>query len=194
VAILTPAELRTGSDRVAFVARQIPARIYINLQGDEIPLSPTLLEDLILPFAKSGAEVGTLKRALADEQELLDANVVKVLTDVHGDALYFSRSPIPYLRDRRRGEPAWVPGLYWKHLGVYAYTPTALARFAELPTGSLEGTEQLEQLRLLEAGIKIRVWETKQRSLRIDTPADLQRAEEILAASTRESAVKYHVS
>ena len=179
-AMVTPAELRTGSDRVAFVAQQIPADFYINLQGDEIPLSPGFLDDLILPFRGSGVEVGTLKRALADEQELLDPNVVKVVTDCRGDALYFSRSPIPNLRDRRRGEPPFAAGLHWKHLGIYAYTAAALARFAALPTGSLEGSEQLEQLRLLEAGVRIRVWETKQDSLRIDTQADLKRAEAIL--------------
>jgi 3-deoxy-manno-octulosonate cytidylyltransferase (CMP-KDO synthetase) len=105
---------------------------------------------------------------------------VKVVTDGHGVALYFSRSPIPYVRDRRPGEKM-LPGLHWKHLGIYAYTQAALLHFAGLPTGSLEGAEQLEQLRLLEAGIRIRVWDTKHTSLRVDTPTDLERAEHILA-------------
>src|SRR2546422_9226698 len=103
-AILTGSDLRTGSDRVAAVAREGPADAYVNLQGDEIPLAPGLLEDLIHPFTHSDAEGGTLKQAITEERELLDPNVVKVLTDRNGDALYFSRSPVPYLRDRNRSE------------------------------------------------------------------------------------------
>ena len=179
-AVMTGADLRTGSDRVAQVAREISADVYVNLQGDEIPLTPAFFEDLILPFVASDAEVGTLKRAISDEQELMDPNVVKVITDCHGDALYFSRSPIPYVRAQRPGEVLLFAGLHWKHLGIYAYTAAALARFFGLPTGSLEGSEQLEQLRLLEAGERIRVWETTQASLRIDTPADLKQAEAVL--------------
>lgn len=179
-AILTAKDLRTGSDRVASVARAVVADVYVNLQGDEIPLAPGFLEDLILPFTDSDAEVGTLRQALTDERDLMDPNVVKVVTDGNGDALYFSRSPIPYLRDRGTGESSMVPGLHWKHLGIYAYTAAALARFAELPSGTLEVTEQLEQLRLLEAGMRIRVWETTHVSLRIDTPEDLERADQIL--------------
>ncbi len=179
-AIITPGDLRTGSDRVAAVAQVIPAAVYINLQGDEVPLSSSLLEDLIRPFVASGARVGTLKRALHDERELLDPNVVKVITNLREEALYFSRSPIPYRRDRRKDDAMLIPGLHWKHLGIYAYTRDILTEFAQLKTGSLEQSEQLEQLRLLEAGISIRVWETRHASLRIDTPADLERAERIL--------------
>jgi 3-deoxy-manno-octulosonate cytidylyltransferase (CMP-KDO synthetase) len=171
---------RTGSDRVAEIAQEVPADVYINLQGDEIPLAAGFLEDLIHPFVASDADVGTLKRAITDARELADPNVVKVVTDEQGRALYFSRSPIPYVRDGRRGESSIIRGLHWKHLGVYAYTREALARFAGLPAGSLEESEQLEQLRLLEGGIRIRVWETQHESLRIDTPEDLQQAEQIL--------------
>ena len=178
-AILTGGDLRTGSDRVAAVAREVPADAYVNLQGDEIPLAPGLLEDLIHPFTHSDAEVGTLKQVITDERELQDPNVVKVVTDRNGVALYFSRSPIPYLRDRSAGRGGLVAGLHWKHLGLYIYRKATLARFAELPSGTLEVTEQLEQLRLLEAGVRIRVWETKQGSLRVDTPADLERAENL---------------
>ena len=180
-AMLTGDDLRTGSDRVAQIAREVPADVYINLQGDEIPLAVGFLEDLILPFVGSDADVGTLKRAISDARELTDPNVVKVVTDDQGSALYFSRCPIPYVRDGGPGEVPAIAGLHWKHLGVYAYTRAALMRFAELTAGSLEQSEQLEQLRLLEAGIRIRVWETKHDSLRIDTPADLQRAEQTLA-------------
>jgi len=179
-AILTGNDLRTGSDRVAAVAREVPADVYVNLQGDEIPLDPGLLDDLIGPFFRSDAAVGTLRQAITEERDLLNPNVVKVVTDRNGDALYFSRSPIPHLRDGNAGDGALAPGLHWKHLGIYSYRAAALARFAELPSGALEVTEQLEQLRLLEAGMRIRVWETTHASLRVDTPADLERAEQAL--------------
>lgn len=179
-AMLTGDSLRTGSDRVAMVARAAPAQIYVNVQGDELPLSPALLEDLIQPFMVSDAAVGTLKRALTDERALLNPNVVKVVTDRHGNALYFSRSLLPYRRDQGPGNGMLVPGLHWQHVGLYAYTRTALARFADLPTGALEETEHLEQLRLLEAGVPIRVWETRHASLRVDTPADLEYAQQML--------------
>ena len=180
-AMMSEQGLRTGSDRVAQIARGIPADVYINLQGDEIPLASGLLEDLIRPFKDSDAEVGTLKRKMTDARELTDPNVVKVVTDDQGYALYFSRSPIPYLRDVPGVDSLPRAGLHWKHLGIYAYTPAALLQFTRLPAGVLEASEQLEQLRLLEAGIRIRVWETKQGSLRIDTPEDLERAEQILS-------------
>ncbi len=180
-AMMSEQGLRTGSDRVAQIARGIPADVYINLQGDEIPMTSGFLEDLIGPFKDSDAEVGTLKRKITDLKELADPNVVKVVTDDQGYALYFSRSPIPYSRDLPITDSLPPNGLHWKHLGIYAYTPAALVQFTRLPAGLLEKSEQLEQLRLLEAGIRIRVWETKHGSLRIDTPDDLKRAEQILS-------------
>ena len=180
-AMLSDQGLRTGSDRVAQIAREIPADVYVNLQGDEIPMTAEFLEDLIRPFKDSDAEVGTLKRKITDPDELKDPNVVKVVTDDHGYALYFSRCPIPYRRDSPMSDSSTAAGLYWKHLGIYAYTPAALVQFTRLPAGILEASEQLEQLRLLEAGIRIRVWETKHSSLRIDTPEDLAQAEKILS-------------
>jgi len=180
-AMMSEQRLRTGSDRVAQIARGIPADVYINLQGDEIPLTSEFLEDLIRPFRHSDAEVGTLKRKMTDARELTDPNVVKVVTDDQGYALYFSRSPIPYVRDVPMTDSPPHPGLHWKHLGIYAYTLAALLHFTRLPPGLLETSEQLEQLRLLEAGIRIRVWETKHGSLRVDTPEDLERAEQILS-------------
>src|SRR5207245_10418563 len=134
-AILTGSDLRTGSDRLAAVASEVPADAYVNLQGDEIPLAPGLLEDLIHPFTHSDAEVGTLKLVITDERELQDPNVVKVVTDRNGVALYFSRSPIPYLRDRSAGRGGLVAGLHWNHLGLYIDRNAARARFADVPSG-----------------------------------------------------------
>lgn len=176
--VMTSEPYRTGTDRVAGVARQLPGDVFVNLQGDEILLRSSLLADLVAPFLESGAGMGTLKRALTSEAEIRNPAVVKVVTDGAGRALYFSRATIPHIRDRQKGES--VPDLYFVHLGVYSYTRETLARFAALPTGVLEDAEKLEQLRALEHGIPIRVWETRHRSLRIDTPEDVRAAEAVL--------------
>lgn len=181
--VMTPkGRFRTGTDRVAAVARRTSGNVFINLQGDEIALHHGLLADLIGPFLKSGAAMGTLKRRLTSSGEVRNPGVVKVVTDSTGDALYFSRAPIPC--DRERGPGNFVAGLHYVHLGIYIYTRETLLRLSRLPTSPLEEAEKLEQLRALEHGIGIRVWETKHDSLRIDTPADLRRAESVLARMT----------
>lgn len=174
-AVLTADGYRTGSDRVAAVAATLPGEVFVNLQGDEIFLHPDLLSDLVVPFLASGAAMGTLKRRIASQGDLENPAVVKVVTDAGGEALYFSRAPIPHVRDQ--AIHAVQPGLHYAHLGLYSYTREALARFAALPTGRLEDAEKLEQLRAMEHGIRIQVWETVHPSLRIDTPEDLARAE-----------------
>ena len=176
--VMTTGSARTGTDRVAEVAEQVPGGIFVNLQGDELPLHPGLLTDLVLAFRASGADMGTLKRRLGSEHDLTNPAVVKVVTNQHDEALYFSRAPIPYPRDEAPGQV--VPGSHYMHLGVYIYTREMLARFAALPTGPLEDTEKLEQLRALEHGIPIRVWETAYPSLRLDHPEDVAEAESAL--------------
>jgi len=172
--MLTREPFRTGTDRVAWVAKQLPGQVFVNLQGDEIALHPGLFTDLVAPFLASGVGMGTLKRCLTSDDELQNPGVVKVVTDLNGDALYFSRAPIPHLRD---GPISQAPnGLHYVHLGIYIYSRDTLLRLAELPTGILEEAEKLEQLRALEHGIRIRVWETKHPSLRIDQPEDLEEA------------------
>ncbi len=169
-AILMTGDFRTGTDRVAGIARSRAGRFFVDLQGDEIPVDSDLLADLIEPFVESGADMGTLKRVITSSEDLHNPAVVKVVTDQQGRALYFSRAPIPLVRDdpgRRATE-----GLHYIHLGVYIYTRETLLRLATLPTGVLEDAEKLEQLRALEHGIPIKVWETKHESLRVDTPAD----------------------
>jgi len=181
--VMPKGKFRTGTDRVAAVARHTSGKVFVNLQGDEIARHPGLLADLITPFLKSDAGMGTLKRALTSSGEVRNPGIVKVVTDSHGDALYFSRAPIPY--DREQGPGNFVNGLHYVHLGIYIYTRETLLRLSQLPTSPLEGAEKLEQLRALEHGIRIRVWETKHDSLRIDTPADLRQAESVLARMTR---------
>ncbi|MCC6968545.1 MAG: 3-deoxy-manno-octulosonate cytidylyltransferase [Nitrospira sp.] len=162
---------RTGTDRVAAVAKTRGGDCYIDLQGDEILLHPDLITDLVEPFLASDAPMGTLKRRIDSDQDLQNPGVVKVTTDRNGNALYFSRAPIPLVRDDPKRSA--VPGLHFIHLGLYIYTRETLASLAALPTGILEEAEKLEQLRALENGIRIRVWETSQKSLRIDSPEDV---------------------
>ena len=178
--IVTADPYRTGTDRVAGVARHLPGEIFVNLQGDEIVLNPDLIADLIGPFLAGRAGMGTLKRAITAEEAVRNPGVVKFVTDRSGQALYFSRAAVPHIRDRRPGGS--LPGLYFVHLGLYIYTRDTLSRFAALPTGVLEDAEKLEQLRALEHGISIQVWETRHRSLRIDMPDDLKEAERVLEA------------
>lgn len=177
-AVMVTGDYRTGTDRVAAVARKVAGQYFVNLQGDEIPLNPELLTDLIEPFVQSGAEMGTLKRVLGTTEELHNPAVVKVVTDTLGHALYFSRAPIPLVRDDP--DRRVVGGLHYIHLGVYMYTKETLLRFASLPTSPLEDAEKLEQLRGLENGIRIRVWETNHASLRVDRPEDVPEVAEKL--------------
>jgi 3-deoxy-manno-octulosonate cytidylyltransferase (CMP-KDO synthetase) len=170
-ALLINGAFRTGTDRVAAVAEQIAGEVFVNLQGDEIVMHPGLLTDLVEPFLESGAGMGTLKRRLISAIEVQNPGVVKVVTDANGNALYFSRAPIPYDRDGSPGDIS--SGLYYIHLGIYIYTRETLMRFSALPTGQIEEIEKLEQLRALEHGISIKVWETSHPSLRIDTPDDV---------------------
>ena len=171
-AALIGGDYRTGTDRVAGAARKFGGDYFLNLQGDEIPLQPNLLEDLIDPFIKSGAGMGTLKRTIDSTEDVHNPSVVKVVTDQLGNALYFSRAPIPLVRDDPSRQA--VGGLHYIHLGLYMYRRDTLLKLAALPTGRLEDAEKLEQLRALEHGIPIRVWETTHASLRIDTPEDVE--------------------
>jgi 3-deoxy-manno-octulosonate cytidylyltransferase (CMP-KDO synthetase) len=176
--VMIAGDFRTGTDRVAGVARMFGGDYFVNLQGDEIPVQPDLLADLIGPFIKSGIGMGTLKRTIDSTEDVHNPSVVKVVTDHAGNAIYFSRAPIPLVRDdaSRRA----VGGLHYIHLGLYMYRRDTLLKFASLPTGRLEDAEKLEQLRALEHGIPIRVWETAHASLRVDTPEDVESVAEKL--------------
>ena len=170
--VMVTGDYRTGTDRVAGVARMFEGDYFVNLQGDEIPLQPDLLTDLIEPFIKGGAGMGTLKRTIDSTEDVHNSSVVKVVTDHLGNALYFSRAPIPLVRDDPSRKA--IGGLHYIHLGLYMFRRDILLKLAALPTGRLEDAEKLEQLRALEHGIPIRVWETKHDSLRVDTPEDVE--------------------
>ena len=169
---LTSADLPSGTDRVHAIAQQIPADIYVNIQGDEPLLKPEHLTALLRPFAQPHVEVSTLK-VLCTPDNIANPNAVKVVTAADGRALYFSRATIPYARDGATPQ-------YWKHIGLYAYRKATLNRFPTLPTSLLEQTERLEQLRFLENGIRIHVEPTDFDTIGVDTEEDLARVEAIL--------------
>ncbi len=169
---MTSASHRSGTERVHEVSGRDTADVYINVQGDE-PLSrPEHIAGLLEIMENPKAQVGTLMTPAA-AVDIANPNAVKVVTDISGRALYFSRATIPFDRDRTRPH-------YFKHLGLYAYRKAALDRFVELPESSLERSERLEQLRFLENGIPIFVGKTDYDSIGVDTEEDLQRVIEIL--------------
>jgi 3-deoxy-manno-octulosonate cytidylyltransferase (CMP-KDO synthetase) len=163
---------RSGTERVHEVSGRTPADVYINVQGDEPLTRPEHIATLLQVMGNSAAQVGTLMTPAA-EADIPNPNAVKVVTDLNGRALYFSRATIPFDRDG-------VQPHYFKHLGLYAYRKAALDRFVKLPESALEKTERLEQLRFLENGIPIYVGETPHDSVGVDTEEDLQRVIEIL--------------
>ncbi|MBI1357115.1 MAG: 3-deoxy-manno-octulosonate cytidylyltransferase [Acidobacteria bacterium] len=175
--VMTSDRHPSGTDRVAEVAAGREADIVVNIQGDEPFLSPVTLDELVEPFAADpDLPMSTVMRRIDDEAALADPNVVKVVANRRGDALYFSRSLIPF---PRRSELHQA----FEHIGLYAYRRAFLLDLARLEPTRLEQTEALEQLRVLEHGYRIRVVETASHlGLSVDTPADLARAEQFLAA------------
>ncbi|MBZ5648150.1 MAG: 3-deoxy-manno-octulosonate cytidylyltransferase [Acidobacteriia bacterium] len=169
---LTSSEHRSGTDRVHEIALAVAADVYINVQGDEPMARAEHIEALLACFQDASVQVSTVKTP-AKPEDVNNPNAVKVVTDLAGNALYFSRATIPF--DRDGSGPR-----YFKHLGFYAYKKTALDRFCSLPESSLERSERLEQLRFLENGIAIRVAETPYDTIGVDTEEDRRRVEEIL--------------
>lgn len=169
---MTSANHRSGTERVHEVSGREPADVYVNVQGDEPMVRAEQIATLLGVMENPEAQVGTVMTPAA-EVDIKNPNAVKVVTDLSGRALYFSRATIPF--DRDGGRPR-----YFKHLGLYAYRKAALDRFVTLPESSLEKSERLEQLRFLENGIPIFVGETPHDSVGVDTEEDLQRVIEIL--------------
>ena len=168
----------SGTDRVAEAASAGDAEIVVNIQGDEPLIDPAAIDAAILPMVHEPELVmGTLKKRIEDAREITDPNVVKVVTDRAGDAIYFSRCPIPFEREKSVDTP------YFKHIGLYVYQREFLLAYSALPVGPLETAERLEQLRALENGFRIRVVETEYESLGVDTPDDLERVSRLFDAS-----------
>jgi len=172
---LTSLDHKTGTDRVAEVARTINAEIVVNIQGDEPLLPADAVEKAIRPLLENEHIIlSTLKTVLRPDDDPLDPNIVKVATDTRGYALYFSRSPLPY---QREGSPS---AQVYRHIGLYVFKRNFLFTFTSLPQTPLEQTESLEQLRALEHGHSIFVTETEYYPLGVDVPSDIARVEAIM--------------
>ena len=181
-AILTRPDHRTGTDRVAEVAAHVEAQIYLNVQGDEPLIDPDTVDALVEAMLEnSETHIATPCAAIRQPNDIMDPNIVKVVRDFDGNALYFSRAPIPWVRDTAQT----VAPPHWKHLGMYAFRRDALLEFPTLPPGELERVEQLEQLRWLENGFRIGVVETDYDAVSVDVPSDVERVEKLLAAGTK---------
>jgi 3-deoxy-manno-octulosonate cytidylyltransferase (CMP-KDO synthetase) len=177
--VMTRSDHASGTDRVAEAAAATEASIIVNIQGDEPLIEAAAIDAAILSLLDDpGCEMATLKKRITDPAEIHNPNVVKVVTSRNGEALYFSRSPLPYHRDGATGD-------YFKHIGLYVYRRALLLGYSALPRGPLEEAEKLEQLRALENGIPIRVAETDVETLGVDTPEDLEAVERLFILSER---------
>jgi 3-deoxy-manno-octulosonate cytidylyltransferase (CMP-KDO synthetase) len=175
---MTRSDHLSGTDRAAEVASAEDAGIVVNIQGDEPLIDPAAIDAAILPLVhEPDLVMATLKKRIEDPREITDPNVVKVVTNGAGDAIYFSRCAIPFDRDKAAGTP------YFKHIGLYVYRRDFLLAYSTLPVGPLELAERLEQLRALENGFGIRVVETEYESLGVDTPEDLERVSRLFDVS-----------
>lgn len=174
---ITRPDHESGTDRAAEVAASTSADIIVNIQGDEPLIDPAAIDTAILALLDDpGCEMATLKRRISSPPEILNPNVVKVVTALNGDALYFSRRPIPF----HRGSSA----TWWKHIGLYVYRRSLLLSYSALNRGPLEEAEKLEQLRAMENGIPIRVAATEYDTIGVDTPEQLAAVEQLFSATS----------
>lgn len=174
-AIATSIHHKSGTDRIAEAVREIEASVVINIQADEPLIHPSVIDSLAQEMLTNrNLKMATVKKIITDPWQANDSNVVKVITDKSGFAVYFSRWPIPYYRNSQKNKT------YYKHLGIYAYSKDFLYAFKNLPRSELEQAEKLEQLRVLESGYKIKVIDTHFDSWGIDSPEDLKKAKEVL--------------
>ena len=186
-AVMTRSDHKSGTDRIQEAAEKIfvekgPAEVtdvIINIQGDEPFIQPSQIETLCQQFDDPQTQIATLGKPFETMEAVLNPNSPKIVTDINGFALYFSRSVIPFVRGKE--QPLWLQHFpFLKHLGIYAYRRDVLAAITNLPQSSLEIAESLEQLRWLQNGFRIRVGITNVETVGIDTPEDLERAEEFL--------------
>lgn len=175
---LTPSEIQTGSDRIAYVAKKMrDCATIVNIQGDEPFIPGKMIDQAIEPLLfDKNVKISTLVKKIKTQTELKSPSVVKVVFDYENYALYFSRSPIPFVREGKNVLERFNATTFYKHIGLYAYRKEYLLKFTSLEPTELENLEKLEQLRLLENGYKIKVVETELESISVDTAADLNRA------------------
>ena len=178
LARMTSPAHRSGLDRIAEVAEDLECDIVVNVQGDEPLIEPVMIAEVIGPLLSDPSlQMSTLRRRIHDPAEVTNPNIVKVVVDLAGNALYFSRSPLPCARDRE--------GPMFKHVGLYAYRRPFVRELASRPQTPLEIAESLEQLRALEHGFRIRAVETQYDSIGVDSPEDLERVRRQLTVGSR---------
>ena len=174
---MTRADHRTGTERVAEVAAHTEGDVFVNVQGDEPLLDPVAVDTAVNALLEEpAAAIATVATPLQSAADIMDPNVVKTVLDFDGNALYFSRAPIPWVRD----SASKIQVRHLKHLGLYVFQRDALLEYPTLPQGELERIEQLEQLRWMENGWKIRVAEVAHDAVSVDVPADVERVEKLI--------------
>jgi 3-deoxy-manno-octulosonate cytidylyltransferase (CMP-KDO synthetase) len=174
---MTRTDHRTGTERVAEVAAHEEGQVFLNLQGDEPLLDPAAVDTAVASLEEEpAASISTVATPIKTPADIMDPNVVKAVLDFDGNALYFSRAPVPWVRDTA----GKIQVRHLKHLGLYVFQRHALLEYPTLPQGELERIEQLEQLRWLENGWKIRVAEVEHDGVSVDVPEDVTRVEKLL--------------
>jgi 3-deoxy-manno-octulosonate cytidylyltransferase (CMP-KDO synthetase) len=174
---MTRPDHRTGTERIAEVAIHARGDVFVNVQGDEPLIDPAAIDAAVAALLEEPqAQIATVATAIRQTGEIMDPNVVKTVLDFDSNGLYFSRAPIPWVRDTKQD----ISVKYWKHLGLYVFQREALLEYPTLPQGELERIEQLEQLRWLENGWKIRVAEVEQDAVSVDVPEDVEKVEKLL--------------
>jgi 3-deoxy-manno-octulosonate cytidylyltransferase (CMP-KDO synthetase) len=174
---MTRSDHRTGTERIAEVAAHEPGDVFVNVQGDEPLIDPVAIDTAVAALLEDPpAQIATVATPIRHVPDIMDPNVVKTVLDFDSNALYFSRAPIPWVRDTQQK----IHVRYWKHLGLYVFQRDALLEYPTLPQGELEKIEQLEQLRWLENGWKIRVAEVEHDAVSVDVPEDVRRVEKLL--------------
>jgi len=181
-AVMTPADIPSGTDRIAFVAsHRKNADIVVNIQGDEPLIVPRMIDQAIEPLlAETTIQAGTLIREITSSADIINPNIVKVVIDQDRFALYFSRSPIPHIRDDQAMKQWHLYHTYYKHIGLYVYRRALLLQFTAWGESKLEQAEKLEQLRILEHGVKIKTSITTFDSIPVDTSEDAERVRAVL--------------
>jgi 3-deoxy-manno-octulosonate cytidylyltransferase (CMP-KDO synthetase) len=179
--ILTSPDIKSGSDRVAIIASQTDGDIFVNIQGDEPLIAPEMIDQAVNVLINDpSASVGTLVKVINSKEDLLNPNVVKVVLSSELYGLYFSRAAIPFIRDEK-DTGLWIEHhAFYKHIGLYVFRRDFLMQYSQLPASKLEKAEKLEQLRIIEAGHKIKAGITTFDSIPIDTPEDVERVVSIL--------------
>ena len=174
---MTRSDHRSGTERIAEVAAREPGDVFVNVQGDEPLINPVAIDTAVAALLEDPpAPIATVATPIRHVPDIMDPNVVKTVLDFDSNALYFSRAPIPWVRDTQQK----VHVKYWKHLGLYVFQRDALLEYPTLPRGELEKIEQLEQLRWLENGWRIRVAEVEHDGVSVDVPEDVTRVEKLL--------------